>query len=86
VSEADARQAFEQQKASSAAGAPHDPADHLPSPQKPRRRPKIRDGAAFEAVAAERNVSPQDLELGTLRRPRCSIRQWPMLPSAPQVP
>ena len=29
---------------------------------------KIKEGATFEAIAAERNVSPQDLELGTFTK------------------
>ena len=29
---------------------------------------KIKEGATFEAIATERNVSPQDLELGTFTK------------------
>ncbi len=70
VSEADARQAYEQQKAKF--GTPERRTIQqitFPSPAEAEAAAaKIRDGAAFEAVAAERNVSPQDLELGTFTK------------------
>ncbi|MCC2653353.1 MAG: peptidylprolyl isomerase [Microvirga sp.] len=70
VSEADARQRYEQQKARY--GTPERRTIQqitFPSPSEAEAAAtKIKDGATFESVAAERNVSPQDLELGTFAK------------------
>ncbi|MDF2688506.1 MAG: peptidylprolyl isomerase [Microvirga sp.] len=70
VSEADARQRYEQQKARY--GTPERRTIQqitFPSPSEAEAAAtKIKDGATFESVAAERNVSPQDLELGTFTK------------------
>jgi peptidyl-prolyl cis-trans isomerase D len=70
VSEADARQRYEQQKAKY--GTPERRTiQQITFPSQAEAEAaaaKIREGAAFESVAAERNVSPQDLELGTLTK------------------
>lgn len=70
VSEADARQRYEQQKARY--GTPERRTIQqitFPSPSEAEAAAtKIKDGATFESVAAERNVLPQDLELGTFTK------------------
>jgi peptidyl-prolyl cis-trans isomerase D len=70
VSEADARQRYEQQKAKY--GTPERRTIQqitFPSPTEAEAAAtKIREGATFEAIATERNVSPQDLELGTFTK------------------
>ena len=70
VSEADARQRYEQQKAKY--GSPERRTiQQITFPSQAEAEAaaaKIREGATFEAVAAERNVSPQDLELGTFTK------------------
>jgi peptidyl-prolyl cis-trans isomerase D len=70
VSEADARQRYEQQKAKY--GTPERRTiQQITFPSQAEAEAaaaKIREGAAFESVAAERNVSPQDLELGTFTK------------------
>ncbi len=70
VSEADARQAYDQRKASY--GTPERRTiQQITFPSQADAEAaaaKIKDGTAFEAVATERNVSPQDLELGTFTR------------------
>jgi peptidyl-prolyl cis-trans isomerase D len=67
VSEADARQAYEQQKAKY--GTPERRTiQQITFPSQADAEAaaaKIKEGTTFEAVASERNVSPQDLELGT---------------------
>ena len=70
VSDADARQRYEQQKASSARRSAG------PSSRSSSRSPEeaeaalqaIKEGTTFEAIAAERNISAQDLELGTFTK------------------
>jgi peptidyl-prolyl cis-trans isomerase D len=70
VSEADVRQRYEQQKARY--GSPERRTIQqitFPSPQEAEAAAnRIKEGVAFETVAAERNVSPQDLELGTFTK------------------
>lgn len=70
VSEADARQRYEQQKARY--GTPERRTiQQITFPSQAEAEAaaiKIREGATFESVAAERNVSPQDLELGTFTK------------------
>ncbi|MET0742612.1 MAG: SurA N-terminal domain-containing protein [Microvirga sp.] len=70
VSDADARQRYDQEKAKF--GSPErrtvqqitfaTPADAEAA------FARIKEGASFDAIAAERNVAPQDLELGTFAR------------------
>ncbi len=70
VSETDARQRYEQQKARY--GTPERRTIQqitFPSPAEAEAAAtKIKEGATFESVAAERNVSAQDLELGTFTK------------------
>jgi peptidyl-prolyl cis-trans isomerase D len=70
VSEADARQAYEQQKAKY--GTPERRTiQQITFPSQAdadAAAAKIKEGTTFEAVASERNVSPQDLELGTFTK------------------
>jgi peptidyl-prolyl cis-trans isomerase D len=70
VSEADARQAYEQQKAKY--GTPERRTiQQITFPSQADAEAaaaKIKEGTTFEAVASERNVSPQDLELGTFTK------------------
>ena len=70
VSEADARQAYEQQKANY--GTPERRTiQQITFPSQADAEgaaAKIREGTGFEAIATERNVSPQDLELGTFTK------------------
>jgi peptidyl-prolyl cis-trans isomerase D len=70
VAEADARQAYEQQKAKY--GTPERRTiQQITFPSQADAEAaaaKIKEGTAFEAVATERNVSPQDLELGTFTK------------------
>jgi peptidyl-prolyl cis-trans isomerase D len=70
ISEADARQRYEQQKAKY--GSPERRTiQQITFPSQAEAEAaatKIREGTTFEAVAAERNVSPQDLELGTFTK------------------
>ena len=70
VSDADARQRYEQQKAQY--GTPERrTVQQIAFPSQAEAETaaaRIKDGATFEAVAAERGVSPQDLELGTFTR------------------
>ncbi len=49
---------------------------------------RIKDGTAFEAIAAERNVDPKSLELGTFSKDRdASTRPWRTPPSpSPRAP
>jgi len=70
VSEADARQRYEQQKAKY--GTPERRTiQQITFPSQAEAEAaaaKIKEGTTFEAIAAERNVSPQDLELGTFTK------------------
>ncbi|MEE1613188.1 SurA N-terminal domain-containing protein [Microvirga sp. CF3016] len=70
VSEADARQAYEQQK--SKYGTPERRTiQQITFPSQAEAEAaaaKIKEGTTFEALAGERNVSPQDLELGTFTK------------------
>ncbi|WP_262031377.1 peptidylprolyl isomerase [Microvirga sp. Mcv34] len=70
VSDADARQAYEQQKAKY--GTPERRTIQqitFPSQEEAEAAAaKIKEGTTFDALAAERNVSPQDLELGTFTK------------------
>jgi len=70
VSDADARQRYEQQKAQY--GTPERrTVQQIAFPSQAEAETaaaRIKEGASFEAVAAERGVSPQDLELGTFTR------------------
>jgi peptidyl-prolyl cis-trans isomerase D len=70
VAEADARQAYEQQKAKY--GTPERRTiQQITFPSQADAEAaaaKIKEGTAFEAVATERNVSSQDLELGTFTK------------------
>jgi peptidyl-prolyl cis-trans isomerase D len=70
VSEADARQRYEQQKAKY--GTPERRTiQQITFPSQAEAEAaaaKIKEGTTFEALAAERNVSPQDLELGTFTK------------------
>ncbi len=70
VSEADARQRYEQQKAKY--GTPERrTVQQITFPSKEEAEAaaaKIKAGATFDSIAAERNVSPQDLELGTFTK------------------
>ncbi len=70
VSEADARQAYEQRKAKY--GTPERRTiQQITFPSQAdadAAAAKIKEGTTFEAVASERNVSPQDLELGTFTK------------------
>jgi peptidyl-prolyl cis-trans isomerase D len=70
VSEADARQRYEQQKAKY--GTPERRTiQQITFPSQAEAEAaatKIKEGATFESVAAERNVPPQDLELGTFTK------------------
>ncbi|WP_246388912.1 peptidylprolyl isomerase [Microvirga mediterraneensis] len=70
VSDADARQAYEQQKAKY--GTPERRTIQqitFPSQEEAEAAAaKIKEGTTFDAIAAERNVSPQDLELGTFTK------------------
>jgi peptidyl-prolyl cis-trans isomerase D len=70
VSEADARQAYEQRKAKY--GTPERRTiQQITFPSQADAEAaaaKIKEGTTFEAVATERNVSPQDLELGTFTK------------------
>ncbi|MBF9197953.1 SurA N-terminal domain-containing protein [Microvirga sp. BT290] len=70
VSEADARARYEQQKAKY--GSPERRTiQQITFPSQAEAEAaanKLKEGATFESIAAERNVSPQDLELGTFTR------------------
>lgn len=70
VSETDARQRYEQQKAKY--GNPERRTIQqitFPSQSEAEAAAaKIKEGTTFEAIATERNVSPQDLELGTFTK------------------
>jgi peptidyl-prolyl cis-trans isomerase D len=70
VSEADVRQAYEQQK--SKYGTPERrTVQQITFPSQAEAEAaaaKIKEGTTFEALAGERNVSPQDLELGTFTK------------------
>ncbi|WP_245272907.1 SurA N-terminal domain-containing protein [Microvirga lotononidis] len=70
VSEADARQVYEQQKAKY--GTPERRTiQQITFPSQAEAEAaagKIKEGTTFDAIAAERNVSPQDLELGTFTK------------------
>jgi peptidyl-prolyl cis-trans isomerase D len=70
VSEADARQRYDQQKAKY--GTPERRTIQqitFPSQEEAEAAAaKIKEGTTFDALAAERNVSPQDLELGTFTK------------------
>ncbi|NBJ12471.1 SurA N-terminal domain-containing protein [Microvirga arsenatis] len=70
ISEADARQRYEQQKARY--GTPERRTiQQITFPSQAEAEAaaaKIKGGTAFEALAAERNISPQDLELGTFTK------------------
>lgn len=70
VSETDARQAYEQQK--SKYGTPERRTiQQITFPSQAEAEAaaaKIKEGTTFEALAGERNVSPQDLELGTFTK------------------
>ncbi len=70
VSEADARQRYEQQKANY--GTPERRTiQQITFPSQAEAEAaatKIKEGRTFEVLAAERNVSPQDLELGTFTK------------------
>ncbi|MBJ6125652.1 peptidylprolyl isomerase [Microvirga splendida] len=70
VSEADARQRYEQQKAKY--GSPERRTiQQITFPSQPEAEAaaaRIREGATFESIATERSVSPQDLELGTFTK------------------
>ncbi|MGO4523960.1 SurA N-terminal domain-containing protein [Microvirga sp. 2MCAF35] len=70
VSEADARQAYEQQKAKY--GTPErrtiQQITFASQEEAEAAAAKIKEGTTFDAVAAERNVSAQDLELGTFTK------------------
>lgn len=70
VSEADARQRYEQQKARY--GTPERRTiQQITFPSQADAEAaaaRIREGAGFDAIASERNVAPQDLELGTFTK------------------
>ncbi len=70
VSDADARQRYEQNKARF--GTPERRRlQQIAFPNQAEAEAefsRIKEGTAFEAIAAERGVSPQDLELGTLTK------------------
>ncbi|MBF9232551.1 SurA N-terminal domain-containing protein [Microvirga sp. BT350] len=70
VSDVDARQRYEQEKAKF--GTPERRTIQqivFPSQQEAEAAfAKIKEGTTFDTVAAERNVSPQDLELGTFTK------------------
>jgi peptidyl-prolyl cis-trans isomerase D len=71
ISDADARQRYEQVKASRF-GAPEKRTIQQIAfstvEEAEAAAKRIAEGATFEAIAAERNVSPQDLELGTFAK------------------
>ncbi|HEX2508988.1 MAG TPA: SurA N-terminal domain-containing protein, partial [Microvirga sp.] len=70
VSDADARQRYEQNKASF--GTPERrTVQQIAFPSQAEAEAafsRIKEGTTFEAIAAERGVSPQDLEIGTLTK------------------
>lgn len=70
VSDADARQRYEQEKAKY--GTPERRTIQqiaFPTPEEAEAAfNKIKEGATFDAVAAERNIAPNDLELGTFAK------------------
>ena len=70
VSDADARQRYDQEKAKF--GSPERRTVQQISFATPADAEaafgRIKEGASFDAIAAERNVAPQDLELGTFAR------------------
>ncbi|MCB5176023.1 SurA N-terminal domain-containing protein [Microvirga lenta] len=70
VSDADARQRYEQQKARY--GTPERRTIQQITFSSPEEAEaafnRIKEGATFDAIAAERNIAPQDLELGTFTR------------------
>lgn len=70
VSDADARARYEQQKAKY--GSPERRTiQQITFPSQAEAEAaasKIKEGATFESIATERNVSPQDLELGTFTK------------------
>ena len=70
VSEADARQAYEQQKAKY--GTPERRTiQQITFPSQADAEAaaaRIKEGTTFDAIATERNVSPQDLELGSFTK------------------
>ena len=70
VSDTDARARYEQQKAKY--GSPERRTiQQITFPSQAEAEAaasKIKEGATFESIAAERNVSPQDLELGTFTK------------------
>ena len=71
VSEADARQRYEQQKAQY--GTPERrTVQQIAFPSQAEAETaaaRIKEGTTFDALATERGVSPQDLELGTFTKP-----------------
>lgn len=72
VSDADARQRYEREKAKF--GAPEKRTIQqivFPSQEETEAAfKKIKDGATFDAIAQERNIPAQDLELGTFTKPQ----------------
>ena len=71
IAEADARRRYEELKASRFGSAEKRTIEQIvfPSAEAAQAAAKrITDGAAFEAVAAENNVDPKNLELGTLAK------------------
>jgi len=71
VSEADARQRYEQLKDSRFGTAERRTVQQIVFPSREEAQAaaeRIRQGLAFEALAAERNIDPKDLELGTFTK------------------
>src|SRR5215213_1429416 len=71
VSNADARQRYEQVKASRYGTPERRTVEQIVFPTMDEAEAafkRVKDGAAFEAIAAERNVDPKSLELGTFAK------------------
>ncbi len=72
VSDADARQRYEQLKAARFGSPERRTIQQIVFPTLQEAEAafnRIKEGATFEAVAAERNLDPKDLELGTFAKP-----------------
>jgi peptidyl-prolyl cis-trans isomerase D len=71
VSEADARQRYEQIKDSRFGAAERRPVQQIVFPTAEEAKAaaeRIKQGTTFEALAGERNIDPKDLELGTFSK------------------
>ena len=87
VSDADARPALRAVKARATARPSGGPSSRSSSRRRGGRgrlQARSRTARAFEAIAAERNIAPRSLELGTFTRTECSIRRWRTPPSPSQ--